>query len=60
MIKFGSLGFRTPAEAFAFLAVECPSSAFGLLVDPHMVLEHVFANFNGINVLKTMETLCKI
>jgi hypothetical protein len=59
-IKFGSLGFRTPVEAFALLAIECPSNAFGLLVDPHMVLKHVFANINGVNVLKSMETLCKI
>jgi hypothetical protein len=25
-----------------------------------MVLEHVSANINGVNVLKSMETLCKI
>jgi hypothetical protein len=59
-IKFGSLGSRTPAEAFAFLAIECPPDTFGLMIDPRMVLEHVFANINGINVLKSMETLHKI
>jgi hypothetical protein len=59
-IQFGSLGYRTSSEANAFLARECPGHAFGLLVDPHAVMEHIWETINGTDVLKRMEKLVKI
>jgi hypothetical protein len=59
-IQFGSLGYRTSAEANAFLARECPGHAFGLLVDPHAVMEHIWETISGTDVLKRMEKLVKI
>jgi hypothetical protein len=56
-IQFGSLGYRTSSKANAFLARECPGHAFGLLVDPHAVMEHIWETISGTDVLKRMEKL---
>jgi hypothetical protein len=59
-IQFASLGYQTSVEANAFLARECPGHAFGLLVDPHAVMEHIWETISGTDVLKRMEKLVKI
>ena len=59
-IQFSSLGFRTAVESNAYLAQECPGHSFGLLVDPHAVMEHLWTMINGIDILKQMEKLTKI
>ena len=59
-VQFGGLGLRSFGEGCAFLAKECPGHGFGLIVDPHMVMEHIFATTNGIDVLSNMQKLYKI
>ena len=55
-IQFLSLGFWMASESNAYLVLEwSPSHTFGLLVDPHAVMEHLWTTTNGIDILKQME-----
>ena len=47
-------------ESNAYLAQECPGHSFGLLDDPHAVMEHLWTMINGIDSLKQMDKLKKI
>jgi hypothetical protein len=46
-IKFARLGFDSPQKANAWLMANVAPSDVGLIVDPHTVLEHIYAEENG-------------
>jgi hypothetical protein len=59
-VRFGGLGFRSHREANAWLAIHLPSHHGGLIVDAHVVLEHVQVQSVGNDSIKTMESLTKL
>ena len=59
-IKFGRLGFRTQSDCSSWLQTHHPSDEFGLLVDFHLVMEHVFVQINGQKLLANLEKIYKM
>jgi len=59
-IKFGRLGFRTQSDCSSWLETHHPSGEFGLLVDFHLVMEHVFVQINGQKLLANLEKIYKM
>jgi hypothetical protein len=59
-IQFASLGFRRIEEAASWLAIHCPHNEFGLVVDPHMVFEHIHYNMHGEDALGRLQKLYKL
>ena len=42
VISFHQLGFRGPEEADSWVEEHCPSGRYGLVVDFHTMMEHIF------------------
>jgi hypothetical protein len=59
-IRFAGLGFQTMSESNAWLETSLRNHQSGLIVDVHMVFEHVFHAIEGIDTIATMEKLYKI
>jgi uncharacterized MAPEG superfamily protein len=60
-IRFAGLGFQTIADSNAWLELVLRKHQSGLLVDAHMVFEHVnHGAIEGIGTIATMEKLYKI
>jgi len=59
-IKFGRLGFRTQSDCSSWLELHHPNDEFGLLVDFHLVMEHVFVQINGQKLLANLEKIYKM
>jgi len=59
-IKFGRLGFRSQSDCTAWLQIHHPNDEFGLLVDFHLVMEHVFVQINGQKLLANLEKIYKM
>jgi hypothetical protein len=59
-IKFCGLGFRNSKEAEAYILKEMPSHSYGLIVDAHMVMEHVFEMISNRSVLDQLYKIHKI
>jgi hypothetical protein len=59
-IRFAGLGFQTIGESNAWLELAMRRHQSGLIVDAHMVFEHVFHAIEGIDTIATMERLYKI
>jgi hypothetical protein len=57
---FAGLGFQSIADSNAWLETELKRHQSGLIVDVHMVFEHIFHAINGIDTIGTMEKLYKI
>ena len=51
-IKFCGLGFRTYLDAQIWREENCNSQSFGLIVDAHMVLEHVYSSIFSFDVVQ--------
>jgi len=60
VIKFGQLGFRSQQDCTAWLHLHHPGDEFGLLVDFHVVMEHVFVQINGQKLLANLEKIYKM
>jgi len=60
VIKFGQLGFRSQQDCTAWLQTHHPGNEFGLLVDFHLVMEHVFVQINGQKLLANLEKIYKM
>jgi len=60
VIKFGQLGFRSQQDCTAWLQLHHPGNEFGLLVDFHLVMEHVFVQINGQKLLANLEKIYKM
>jgi hypothetical protein len=59
-IKFAGLGFDSPQKANAWLMANVAPSDVGLIVDPHTVLEHVYAEENGDDFFMSFERVHKL
>jgi hypothetical protein len=59
-IRFSGLGFQTISESNAWLEISLRRHQSGLIVDAHMVFEHVFHAIEGIDTIAVMEKLYKI
>jgi hypothetical protein len=59
-IRFAGLGFQSISESNAWLETCLRNHQSGLIVDVHMVFEHVFHAIEGIDTIATMEKLYKI
>jgi phage shock protein A len=59
-IKFAGLGFQSISQSNAWLETELRRHPSGLIVDVHMVLEHIHYALEGIDTIATMEKLYKI
>jgi hypothetical protein len=59
-IRFSGLGFQSMKESNAWLEMELRRHQSGLVVDVHMVFEHVYHSINGIDTIGMLEKLYKI
>jgi hypothetical protein len=59
-VWFSGLGFRLSREANAWLVCHLPAHHCGLIVDVHVVLEHIQAQSFGQDSIKTLESLIKL
>jgi hypothetical protein len=59
-ISFAGLRFQTIGDSNAWLETEAQRHQAGLVVDTHMLFEHVYHAINGIDTIAVMEKLNKI
>jgi hypothetical protein len=59
-IKFAGLGFDSIHKASAWLSINISTVDAGLIVDPHTVFEHIFAEANGDDFFKSFERVDKL
>jgi hypothetical protein len=59
-IRFGGLGFRTSKESNAWLVTHMPEHHCGMLVDVHIVMEHVQSSITGTDTINMLEKLFKL
>ena len=59
-IKFSGLGFQSIGQSNAWLETELRNHPSGLIVDIHMVLEHIHRALEGSETIAVMERLYKI
>jgi len=59
-IKFGQLGFRSSRESDAWVVTHHPGDDFGLLVDFHLVMEHVYVQMTGQKLISNLEKIYKM
>jgi hypothetical protein len=59
-IKFAGLGFRSQKETAAWCEIAIPHHNCGLIVDAHMVLEHVNAAIEGQETIHRLEKLSRL
>jgi hypothetical protein len=59
-IKFAGLGFQSISHSNAWLEANLRKHPSGLIVDIHMVLEHIHYALEGIDTMAMMEKLYKI
>ena len=59
-IRFTGLGFRSTHEANSWLAINLPEHPCGLIVDVHIVMEHVYAAIEGQEVIGQLQRQIKL
>jgi hypothetical protein len=59
-IRFAGLGFRSSKDSNAWLMTHMPEHHCGLLVDVHMVMEHVQSSITGTDTINMLEKLFKL
>jgi hypothetical protein len=59
-VKSFGLGFKKLADAQAYIMKELPSSSYGLIVDAHVVFEHIFVQISPKPILDNMYKMHKI
>jgi hypothetical protein len=60
VVKFGGLNLDSKQKAEAWISTNLASEDIGLVVDPHTVFEHIWANFTGGEFLKNFERVHKL
>ena len=60
VINYQNLGFRNPEEANAWIEENCPQGKYGLIVDFHIMMEHVEQKIKGVDALARLEKVHKI
>lgn len=58
-INYHNLGFCTPEEADSWIE-QCPHGKYGLVIDFHIMMEHVEQKIKGVDVLARLEKVHKI
>jgi hypothetical protein len=59
-IRFAGLGFQSSKESNAWLVLNMPDHHCGLVVDVHMVMEHIQAAITGTDSISMSDTLFKL
>ena len=59
-VNYQHLGFRNPEEANAWIEEHCPQGKYGLIVDFHIMMEHVEQKIKGVDALARLEKVHKI
>jgi hypothetical protein len=59
-VRFAGLGFRSSREANVWLVCHLLAHHCGLIVDIHVVLEHIQVQSFGQDSIKTLESLIKL
>jgi uncharacterized protein YoxC len=59
-IRFAGLGFRSSREANAWLMIHLPDHPCGLIVDVHIVMEHVSASLSSNEIISRLEKQVKL
>jgi hypothetical protein len=59
-IRFAGLGFRSSREANAWLMIHMPDHHCGLIVDVHIVMEHIQTAIAGQDSISMLEKLLKL
>ena len=59
-IRYGGVSFERPEDVRAWIHVNMDLSDVGYIVDPHTVMEHVYANLVGEDFLSTFQKLHKL
>jgi hypothetical protein len=59
-IRFAGLGFRSSKESSAWLVTHMPKHHCGLLVDVHIVMEHIQSSITGTGTINMLEKLFKL
>jgi hypothetical protein len=60
VVKFGGLNLDSLSNATAWISLHVAVEDVGLVVDPHTVFEHIFANLSGREFLKNFERVHKL
>jgi hypothetical protein len=59
-ISFAGLGFQCIGDSNAWLEAELVKHLSGLIVNMHMVFEHIYYGLKGVDIISMMEKLYKI
>jgi len=59
-IKFGQLGFRSAKDCDGWMELHHPEEDFGLLVDFHLVMEHLYVQTTGQKLMSNLEKVYKM
>ena len=59
VISFHELGFRNPEEANSQVKEYCTSGRFQLVIDFHTMMEYIYQQIKGIDVLLILENFSK-
>ena len=51
VINYQNLGFQNPEEANSWIKENCPHGKYGLIVDFHIMMEHVEQKIKGVDAL---------
>ena len=60
VVNYQNLGFRGPEEANAWIEENCPQGKYGLIIDFHIMMEHVEQKIKGVDTLARLEKVHKI
>jgi hypothetical protein len=60
VVKFGGLNLDSLSNATAWISLHVSIEDVGLVVDPHTVFEHIYANMTGGEFLKNFERVHKL
>jgi len=60
VIKFGQLGIRNPREMNSWMETNHPGENFGMLVDFHLVMEHIQVQITGQKLISNLEKIYKM
>ena len=60
VISYQNLGFRNPEKDNSWIEENCPHGKYGLIVDFHIMMEHVEQKIKGVDALARLEKVHKI
>lgn len=59
-ISYHNLGFRDPSEADSWIEEHSPQGKYGLMIDFHIMMEHIEQKVRGVDALARLEKVHKI